>query len=258
MPLALCLLLLGLSWAVAARARRFQRAPLLVLGSFFLVAAADETPPDHHTVGGSVGGGSYMEACGGVHRYGSGNLHYAWTDSLGPHSSVGFSVDAGGGLEAEVRSAEDPVPFFVLRPAARAESRWIGGGLGLAVGALARNGTYTDSFRMQTEVPLGLLPLAHLRLGPRDLFFVEGRLMDARPTPVPNPFLSFALGFPINRLHNGFEPTTVRLGIGSAGFLVAPTFVFGEGWAVDLSAAVGDEHTYDMSLGLRRHLAVRR
>ena len=50
---------------------------------------------------------------------------------------------------------------------------------------------------------------------------------------------------------------TCRMRIGTGGFLVAPTFVFGEGWALDLSGAVGDEHTYDLSLGLRKHLAAR-
>lgn len=265
MPLALYLLILGLAWSFAARARRFRRLPLLALASISLVAAADPPPPDarppgaagYHTVGGSTAGGSYMEVCGGVHQYGSGALHYAWTDPLGPHSSVGFSIDAGGGVDRELGSAEDITPFFVLRPAARADSRWLGGGLGVAVGALARNGAYTDTFATQSRMPLGLLPLAQLRIGPRDLFFIEGRFMDARPSPLPNPIVTAALGFPINSLHNGYEATTIRLGVGSAGFLVAPTLVFGDGWALDLSGAVGDEHTYDLSIGLRKHLATR-
>ncbi len=255
MPLALCLFILGLAWSLAARGRRFRRAPLLAIATLSLVASADQAPParqrpDHHTVGASAGGGQYMETCGGPRQYGSAGLHYAWTDTRGPHSSLGLSVDAAGGVDEEM-------PFFMIRPAFRGESRWLGGGLGLSAGMLANNGEYFDTFQTGHSAPLGLLPTAHLRLGPSDLFFVEGRFMDARPSPLPNPFVSLGLGFPIPSHGNPFERTTIRAGVSTSGFTLAPTIAFGEDWAIDLHGAIGDEHTYGFSVGLRKHLAAR-
>lgn len=250
MPMALCLFILGLVWSLAARRRHFRRAPLLAIASLSLVAAADEAPLDHHTVGASVGGGRYMETCGGRRQYGSVGLHYAWTETHGTHSSLGFSIDAAGG-------SDEDMPFFLLRPVLRGETRWLGGGLGLSTGLLANNGSYFDTFQSGLSRPLGLMPTANLRLGPRDLFFVEARVMDARPSPLPNPYVVLALGIPIPSHGNDFERTTIRAGVSTAGFLLAPTIAFGEDWALDLSAAIGDEDTFDLSVGLRKHLVVR-
>lgn len=237
-------MLFALALWLLVRARR-GRLGILVLSLPFAIAAA--APPDHQQVGASAAGGRYVQTCGGPRRYGNVGLHYAWTDTRGPHTSLGGSVDLAVGQDEELL-------IVAARPMVRADSRLIGGGLGFNGGFLVSDGGYLDPLRTNRARPPALLPAASLRLGPRDIAFAELGLLDGRPTAFPKPLLSATLGVALPRLSHEYERSAVRLGISGQGFTLAPTLALPGGWSLDLTAALGDAETWGGSVGLRRFL----
>lgn len=232
-------------WALRRRAGRLRPAWLLgvLLLSMGVDAPEEEpswfdpgaAPPAHHTIEAGLGVGSY-QTCSGPHRYGQVGAMYRYTAPLGPHTAF---TAAGGGYGA----VDDDALAGAARGAVGLEHRWVGGEVGLIVG------------RLHHEAPLEtpILPAASLRIGPRDIVFVDASVMDQSPGPLPGPFVEAGMGVALPSLGNAWEPFRLRAGISGAGFYLAPSFPVGEAANVELVGAYGDSHTWAATARVRLH-----
>ncbi len=197
---------------------------------FLPVPEEPEEPPQAYcsvTAGGAVG--RYTEICGDVYDYTEGGLAVSRTDDLGKAGRLEYGL--GGSFD---RTDDDIMAL--ARIFARYDHRWAGLGLG------GYGGYYVDNY------PGGsvLLPSASLRLGPEDIFYLEGALFD-QPSGF-QPMIRAGIGFLSLERHRA----TLRLGLSlMSGFYAHPSFAVGKNVVVSPFLAYADRHDYHVGLNFK-------
>jgi hypothetical protein len=256
---AVPLLTLGLTisgfWLLRRRQRRLRHAWLV--GFVGLLVAADEveelplpepspiwhagsaTPAQHSVEIG--GGGGAFQTCAGVRHYGDLGAMYRYSTPISDQTNL--TVAAGG------YGAYTPGYVDAWSGAGRAsvglEHRWIGGAIGVMAGLPSRADTVASY----------VLPTASLRIGPRDMVFVDANLFDANPTPLPGPMFEVGAGLAFPALGNKWEPLRFRAGVSGMGVYFAPTIPLGDLGNLELTGAYGDPATWGASARLKLHFA---
>ncbi len=263
----LVLLLVPLAtWLVRRRPGRIHRAWIVAVVPPLLAAEEVEGPPlplplplpgsapgvrsgaipERHTVEIGVVGGHFM-TCAGVHGYGDLGASYRYTKPIS--AQVNLTVTAGGyaALTGLVTEAAPALSGGVLG-AVGLEHRWVGGSVGVLAGALTR---------AEDEAPSPVMPTATLRIGPRDVFFIDGSVLAVSPAPLPGPVFDVGAGIAFPRLGNQWEPLRIRAGLSGMGFFVSPTVPVGEIGNLDIKAAFGGPNDWGASAAMRVHFAAR-
>jgi prolipoprotein diacylglyceryltransferase len=246
------------------------------LGSAAIVALAADDPrqgppygdlPTHDAgaipewtveVGGM--GGEYVQTCGGPHRYTAGGVGVSYREPLGPDADWSAGVQFASGVDdgpAEVDETGEVVGdgrdrLWMAMPRAELETRWIGAGLGFTFGQLRFDGG-AAGMQLSRNSTIGILPGGKLRLGPRDLVWVEGRVWFHDPAPSPSPVIEVGVGVALERTLPSHW-STVRFGIADSGFFVSPTLPLKNGLEIEPFASVGDLDTWQLALNVRFHL----
>lgn len=196
--------------------------------------AAQDTityPSEYYTVGGSGMTGRYwIESCGGsrtYYNYSALGVSGSYNYMLNQHTQYSSRAQLYFGGE---RGGSNTTAFTGVGIKAQADWQY----LGLGLGALADK--HSD----------GLLPIVGIRLGSLSGFFVEGRLLDHEPTPIPAPGIHLGIGFG--------SPTgeTTRLGISGAGFYFQGNYLTKSHFEISPFIAFGDPDTYQLGLAIRR------
>ncbi|MDP2314000.1 MAG: hypothetical protein Q8P41_13920 [Pseudomonadota bacterium] len=258
-PLLTLLLVTLTTWLVRRRPGRVRHAWLV--GIIALLVAADEveelplpepTPggaggqalSERHTVEFGVGGGQF-QTCAGVRQYGDLGATYRYTTPISAQTNLTVS---GGGYAAFSGIANEPgvTPSGAVRGSVGLEHRWAGGSVGVIAGAPMREDTITGT---------PVLPTATLRIGPRDMFFVDANLFDVSPAPLPGPLLELGVGIAFPRYGNQWEPLRLRGGVSGMGVFLSPTLPVGEIGNLDITGAYGDPNTWGVSARMRLHFA---
>lgn len=243
-PLLLVAGVVVATWLLRRRPGRLRPAWILGFGALLLAADPAGSPPlpgepspgPHHTIEAGFGAGGY-QTCGGARTYAGMGAMYRYTTPISDQTDLvvgggGYRVvdgaDLTGGVRAEVGL----------------EHRWIGGAVGGLAGRLSRTDT----------VDARVLPAARLRLGPRDVFFLEANLLDGDPMPLPGPWFEVGAGVAFPALGNRWEPLGVRAGLNAGGVYLAPSLPLGEAGNLEVMGAYGDPDTWGASARVRLHL----
>lgn len=239
-PLFTLLLVVGTTWLLRRRPGRLR--PAWLVGAALLLVAADASDPvpadargASHTVEGGFAGGSY-QTCSGARNWGGAGAMYRYTTPISEQTDLTVAGGAFGG-------ADGTDPFFGGRGEIGLEHRWAGGALGVVGGALRRDGAFRPP----------VLPTGRLRLGPRDMVFLDGNLFAMGPTPIPGSLVEVGAGIAFPRLGNQWEPFRVRAGFSLSGFYLSPTVPLGDVGNLELSGAYGDPDTWGVSTLVRVH-----
>lgn len=238
-------------WLLRRRPGRLRPVWLLGFGTLLVAADATELPdppspwgageamPAHHTIEGGFGGGSY-QTCSGSRRYGLGGAMYSYTTPISQQTNVVVSGGLFGGIDGTAGNGGG-------RASVGFEHRWIGGSIGAVGGYLHR----------ESVLDAPILPTATLRLGPRDMVFLDASFADQSPGPIPGPIAELGAGIAFPKLGNSWEPLRIRAGLNMQGIYVAPSFPVGDIANVEVMGAYGDSATWGGSAVVRFHLDAR-
>lgn len=199
-------------------------------------AAQDTTtyPHSYFTVGGSGMTGKYWtESCGGDRTYYnysalgvSGSYNYI------PNQHTSYSARTQLYLGSEKEGGRT-YSFKGIGIKAQADWHYIGLGLGVLAEDYKGNGP---------------LPIVGIRLGSLSGFFLDGRILDHEPSPLPLPGILLGIGFG--------SPTgnTTRLGISGAGFYFQGNYLTETHTEISPFIAFGDANTFQLGLAVRYRL----
>jgi prolipoprotein diacylglyceryltransferase len=228
---------------------RFALPASLLLGGLLMSQAAidqtveDGTQKEHVEVGFGTNLGKYREACGpnnDFYNFGAGAQYVKnWE---GNHQLEAGARAYIGNVDRYITiDSITPLPILGANPYVAYQNRWFGIEVGGHVGQL-----------LATSDRRNFLPDLEVRLGPSDIFFVEGRVFNQGYNPIPNmPFrIGVGSGFGIK---NG---TVFRMGAGLTGFYFNPTIVFDQKYMVEPLISYGDEKTFSFGLGLRMKIGL--
>ncbi len=214
---------------------------MLFAGEIPDTASQSDTTKSHSYFDLSLSGmeGEYQEICGGVHHYQAAGGGVSFTrkidtftkERLGARGYIGYEDGRlriiGGNLYG------------------RAEARWIGVGAGLVgLKSLSYDG-------------VEYLPMFSVRLGPADVFYIEGKMFDHSPGVVYGFTGLIKLGF-------GIGPTKdwegeIHAGISDAGLYFQPLLPFFDNRLfLEPFLASGDENTYQLNLSIHLRLGEKR
>lgn len=252
-PVVTVLLVVVGTWLLRRRAGRPRHAWIVGIGTLLVAAdAAEEVEPlplpepkpwlsggtaipARHTVEFGGGGGQF-QTCAGPRTYADVGAMYRYTTPISAQTNLTASAGSYGALSWGT-------PSGGVRGSVGLEHRWIGGSVGVLAGALKREDT----------VDAPVLPTATLRLGPRDMVFLDANLFDVSPAPLPGAVLELGGGVAFPKLGNRWEPFRVRAGMSLAGVYVAPTIPLWQVGNVDVIGAYGDPSTWGVSARIRLH-----
>ncbi len=213
-------------------------APGVVAATLLLQVPADvpdEYPRSYYTLGGSAMTGRYADICGTTRQYTVGGASFGYTHQESPTRKYsGRAQVFYGGERAELDNLRQSIRGAAL--SGSGDWEWFGFTLGGITG--------------DEEAPV--LPILGLRLGQPEGFFVDARLLDHEPTPLPAPALQLGLGY--RSLTTGSQ---LRLGISDAGFFIGGTWVTGGGTEIQPFLAYGDEQHHQLGLALRQRFGGR-
>jgi len=131
--------------------------------------------------------GSYVEVCGGIHRYRAGGAGLSFNLKEG-YSKTTLGIRGYFGQE----DYDTPYigKYIGINPYGRFDTRFIGGSLG----------SHFIYGHPESQIPLQI----GLRLGPSDIFFIEGSVFDHAPAPVPRPIIKLGVGAGFGRAREGY------------------------------------------------------
>ncbi|MBI3005661.1 MAG: hypothetical protein HYY49_09650 [Ignavibacteriales bacterium] len=193
------------------------------------------TPPDTSTTSVEFGviTGKYPEACGPDHSYFAGGGGISWKDDYGKlrsltYGALGFfGEDLNGGSNFVVGAY----------PYVRYDHRWfaIGGGLNFF------------SSRVQGGKPF-VFPGATLRLGPSDIFYLEGNFLHHHPGNFARPFLKLGIGVPVS------GNSSLLGGISDSGWYINPMIGIDDRITLDPFVAYAAPNLHNFSFTLHYQL----
>jgi phosphatidylglycerol:prolipoprotein diacylglycerol transferase len=202
-------------------------------------------------VGLSATRGSYVETCGGAHRYGMAGGSIAHVMPHGSNTIYTIKAQAFAGehedeepsMYADSARLERGVDVQQMRGIAAllaADLSWVGAEVGVVHGSVV-----VDGERLASPAPM-----AGLRVGPQRIFFVEARYGTGHePLAFPGPALQLGVG---RELASG---TQLRAGVSAAsGFYGSVRAVSANGWEWEPFAALADGDTWQLSLAVRKRL----
>ena len=174
--------------------------------------------------------GQYEETCGPVHSYHVGGLGISRTVKSDQFKQLEFGLRAYAGYD------ENGGSYHIrgINPYVQADSRWVGFGVGIHTGDLFIDGSPGNS-----------LWQVSLRIGPYDKFFVEGRLGDHFPGPIPSPVVKLGIGFGLK------NDGSLRFGVSDAGFYVHPYLPLNHNLVMSPFFAWGDKNTSQLGITLK-------
>ncbi len=184
----------------------FYRIPIALASITVLESSLDTTVTKdtlknifYVEIDGGYMKGSYVEICGGVYPYSAGGISLSgfYQD---PYNTI-FGINIKG---FKIPEWED----YALAENFILNHRFFC--LDLGAGHLIQGaGDYMD---IESYPSLGL------RLGPRDIMFIEGEFLKHMPADLPSPLIKLGIGFGTGKINE----TTVHIGISEAGFYVNP------------------------------------
>lgn len=244
-PMASLWLVVVAAWLLRRQPGRVRPAWIVVPAC--LLVAADEVPlpgapggwnealPGSHMVGGGFSAGSY-QTCSGARQYSDAGLIYRYSTPISGETSL----NVGGGLYGGLDGGE------YLYGAGHAEGgiehRWAAARIGFVAGGLMGQGAPLDT---------PVVPSAAVRLGPRDIAWLDAGMFDSTPAALPGELFRVGAGVAVRSVHNPWEPLAFRAGVASGGVYLGSSFPLGEVGAGDLLLAYGDPATWRFALNGR-------
>jgi len=186
---------LAVALFVVANRRTRASAPLALTALCGMLMGA--TPPDetHHELGVSVARAHYPHACGGDSHTAAAGVHYR---QIGP-----LAGQTDGTIDAAMTASSIDGRFVPqYRAGIGFDHRWIDG----------TGGVFGEAFD-----PKELLPGGVLRVGPEDVFSVEGRFGWERPAVYEARLLTVMVGPGLPALKPGWRKGRLLLGLSSLG-----------------------------------------
>lgn len=252
-PVVTVLLVVVGTWLLRRRPGRLRHAWIVGIGTLLVAADAAEeieplplpepqpwlsggrAVPARHTVEFGGGGGQF-QTCAGPRSYADVGAMYRYTTPISAQTNLTASAGSYGALSWGT-------PSGGVRGSVGLDHRWAGGSVGVLAGALSRADT----------VDARVMPTATLRLGPRDMFFLDASVLDISPAPLPGPIVEAGAGVAFPKLGNRWEPFRVRGGVSGSGVYLSPTIPLWDLGNIDVIGAYGDPSTWGVSARVRLH-----
>lgn len=229
-------------------------------GAGFLLAATtvmcgadyseEPLPVDSVTIGVGTAGGRYQEICGPSRRYVGGAVSAEYRRTVARDLEITGSLQAGGAADTALEPNDVRVTRlgFSVQPLVGFDHRYFALALGAHFG------------RFNPETESAVVPSGRVRIGARDLFFVDASLADDFAGPFPGMIARVGLGFGLPPV---FEPGAwnhpiLRLGVSSTGLVGAAEIGVGRQFRIDALVAYGDRNYSRGSIGLKWRPRLRR
>lgn len=242
-------LLFAAGLVVGLRHRSRAGAGLLLATTTVMCGAdfSDEPEGDDTLVvgvGSSVGG--YREVCGGAHRYAGGAVTAEYRRRVDDHLELTTSLQVASAVDSERVVAEVGTETIreagvTVQPLVGFDQRYFALSLGAHMGRFAQG---VDGW---------IVPSGRIRIGPRNLFFVDSALADDFANPLPGGVFRLGVGFglpPLSEVGRWNHPV-LRLGVGTSGLYGGAEVGIGRRLRVDALVAYADEETWRGSIGLK-------